>query len=248
MDIVKILQKQEFKDFYLLSKEIYDPASRFPYHSAISTNVTSNDVHSIKFYYGTYSKLIDLSKIEKYFPADNILKLYNIWDIHNLDNKGLSFCIKYYPKTDKFKYQIHCKVTTPLAFKQLQFSNFDCRYGIGIEDNESKSYINLKNNNDKVLVSKYFNIPELVFFDELEYCEFDDYSKVITSYNNQKTYLLRNYLLKKFAPHKDKYPMIYSSIDQLHVDNNLDLRNFGFYKDLDLYSLYFYMTYLYLFV
>jgi len=241
MDIIKILQKQEFKDFYCMSKSVFKGDSTFPYNSAISANVTKDKLHSVKFYFGTYQKMNDLSELEKFFSINDILHLYKIWDIDNIDNKGLSFCIKYYPNSNSFKYQIHCKVTTPLTFKNLSFSDKDCRYGVGIETGKTKNYINIKNNNDKVLVSKHFNIPELVFFDELEYCEFDNYSKVVTSYNNQKTYLLRNYLLKKFAAKKEEYPMIASAIDQLHVGYNYDLRNFGFYKDLDLYSLYFYL-------
>jgi len=242
VDIIEILQKQEFKDFYNTSKSVYKFTSEYPYHSAIAINTTSTEVHSIKFYFGTYCKLTDLSLLKHYFNLDDIQKLYEIWDLDNLDNKGLSFCIKYYPKTNTFKYQTHCKVKQQNSFKNLNFSNNSCRYGVGIEDGEIKNYINVTGANDKILISKFFKVPDLVFFDELEYCEFDNYSKVITSYNNQKTYLLRNYLLKNFASNKEQHPMITSSIDQMHVKKNLDLRNFGIYKDVGLYSMYFYLA------
>ena len=241
MDIIKILQKQEFKDFYNTSKTIYKFNSKFPYHSAIAVNSTSNEVHSIKFYYGTYSKIEDLSLLKGQFDINDIKKLYELWDIDNLDNKGLSFCIKYYPKNNEFKYQVHCKVRKQHSFNNIKFSNTNCRYGIGIEKGEIKNYINVTGINDKILVSKLFGVPDLVFFDELEYCELGDHCKVITSYNNQKTYLLRNYLLKNYASDKEKHHMIHSSIDQMHVKMNLDLRNFGIYKDAGLYSMYFYL-------
>jgi len=241
MDIVKTLQKQEFRDFYNLSKSIYVYDTDFPYHSAIAVNTTSDSIHSIKFYYGTYKKIQDLSVIEQYLNKEDISYLYNIWDTENLDNKGFSFCIKYYPQKNIFKYQIHCKVVTPLSFKNLTFSNNNCRYGIGIERGDKKNYINLKDSKDKILVSKFFNIPNLVFFDELEYCEFDNYCKVITSYNSNKKYVLRDFLINNYVKNKKKYPSVISTIDCLHENKRLALRNFGIYKDVDLYSLYFYL-------
>lgn len=237
MDIIEILQKPEFKNFYKMSKKIFTKSDKYDYHSAISTNIYKDKLYSLKFYFGTFNKFHDLSDLEKYFDKEDIISLYNVWDIENLDNKGLSFCIKYYPEKNEFKYQIHCKVKEKLNFKNVQLSHKDCRYGIGVEQKEKKCYTNLTNLIDKINVSKYFNIPDLVFFDEIEYCEFDQYSKVITCYSNTKRKCLDNLISQYY---NDKYPGISNAINVLNKEKNLHLKNIGFYKDLEMYSLYFY--------
>lgn len=232
MDIIEILHKDEFKKFYEMSKNIYKPGA-YKYHSAISINAIKEFIHSVKFYFGTYQKLDDVSLLTEQFKKADIDYLYNLWDIDNLDNKGLSFCIKYYPEKNKFKYQIHCKVRTINTFKNLIFSHNNCRYGIGIEDDDSKKYINVKGYEDKKLIGDFFNNIDLTFFDELEYCEFNNNSKVVTSYNNQKKYILDNFIKKHIND---------SKFNSVLLEKGLELRNIGIYRNIDLQSFYYYCS------
>jgi len=230
MGILEILHKDEFKTFYELSKNVYKPG-KFLYHSAISVNSVKETIHSIKFYFGTYQPVNDLATIDTLFKKEDIQYLYKIWDLDNLDNKGLSFCIKFYPEKNSFKYQIHCKTSIPNTFNNLSFSNENCRYGIGIESGERKNYINVTSYRDKTLISSFFNLTDLSFFDELEYCEFGEFSKVVTSFNNQKKYILDNFI--------KKHTYRYSFMNDLE-SKGLELRNIGLYKDVDLQSFYYY--------
>lgn len=232
MDISPIL-KPEFKEFYDFSKKIFVPNEQFKYKNCISLNFLFNHLHSVKLYFATFKKY-SKEEIGNYFNYDDLEKLYEIWDTSNLDNKGLSFCLKYYPYEKVFKKQIHCKVKVDLNFKNFTFSKKNCRYGIGLEAGGLKLYTNLKNKADKIDIAKFFNKPQLSFFDELEYCESIDGSKVIASFSGDDRELMCN-LIKE-----ESDPAVFSYLDELYKKFKIRPRNIGFYEMQELKSYYLY--------
>lgn len=232
MDISPIL-KPEFKEFYDFSKKIFVPNDQFKYKNCISLNFFNNNLYSIKLYFATFKKY-NRDEIGDYFDYNDLEKLYEIWDTSNLDNKGLSFCLKYYPKENCFKKQIHCKIKVNLTFRNFNFTNENCRYGVGIESGEIKLYTNLKNKADKINVAKYFNKPQLSFFDELEYCESYGNSKVIASFSGDDRDLMCN-LIKNESTQE-----VYSYLDTLFKDYKIRPRNIGFYDIQEVKSYYLY--------
>ncbi|NCX96344.1 MAG: hypothetical protein EBX41_08035 [Chitinophagia bacterium] len=233
MDIAYILQKPEFKELYDFSKKIFVPHEQFKYKNCISLNFFEKDIYSVKLYFATFFKC-NKDLIGDYFNYHQVDSLYNLWDIENLDNKGLSFCIKYYPAKDVFKKQIHCKTRIGLAFKNLAFTNNNCRYGIGVEDGEVKIYGNFKDRQDKIAISKYFNKPQLSFFEELEYCESKDSSKVIASYSSSDKELMCDLITK------ESLPEVYSFLNNIHTKYKIRARNIGFYNKHNIKSYYLY--------
>jgi len=234
MDIIKILQMSEFRSFYDLSLKIYKPVGKFKYHSAIALNFYNDQIYSVKFYFATFEPVDNTSILLPFFNESDLKYLYSVWDINNLDNKGLSYCIKYYPNKNQFKYQIHCKTQQINTFNNLQFSDNNCRYGLGIENGETKRYINVKSTPDKILLAKHFNHDDLVFFDELEYCEANDSAKVITSICKSRK-ILTSFLARKITSKN-----VLNIITDFSKQSNLELLNIGLYKDLNLTSYYFY--------
>ena len=234
MEAIRILQMPDFKAFHDLSLKIYKPVDKFKYHSAIALNFYKDELYSVKFYFATFLPLDDITVLAPFFKESDLKHLYSIWDRDNLDNKGLSYCIKYYPNTKKFKYQIHCKTQQINAFNNLQFSGQKCRYGIGVEDGESKKYINVTSTQDKLLLAKHFNQDDLVFFDELEYCEASDSSKVISSISKSRK------ILTSFFAKKVSSKSVHNLLTDFSEKTKLELLNVGVYRGIDLISYYFY--------
>ena len=233
MDVEQILHKTEFKEFYNYSRDIFTPHKNFKYKNCISVNYKDTEIHSVKLYFATFIPYLE--KDIRYFDYNKLKSLYSIWDTDNLDNKGLSFCIKYYPSSNQFKYQMHCKAKPAPAFSKLSFSNNNCRYGVGIENEQIKNYINLKDKKDKIEVARLFNMPYLSFFEELEYCELEsNVAKVIASYASKDKDKMC-VLIKKYTEEK-----IYKELDNLLNEYNIRARNIGFYSKGNVKSYYLY--------
>lgn len=234
MDLIKILQMPEFRSFYDLSLKIYKPVDEFKYHSAIALNFLEDKIYSVKFYFASFLPVENKNILNPHFNSDDVELLYSLWDRNNLDNKGLSYCIKYYPDKNQFRYQIHCKTKQINQFNNVKFSEANCRYGIGIENREIKKYINVKSTQDKVILAKHFNYDDLVFFDELEYCEANDSSKVITSICKSRK------ILTCFFARKITHKTVLNTLTEFSNKTKLELLNIGIYKDVALTSYYFY--------
>lgn len=245
IDLESLFKSTELFEAYSRYNAIWKRNPQFPYFNYFGINFDSDGILSVKFYFHVFADvayedadgfLPSLFDFNEYYPfADESYQL-------NSSQTGCAFELKFYNNGSTIKGfhlrlrsndETFDKIGPPMKIP-FKIKQFDLRPGIAFEYDAKtvlkKTYYYFDTQEYKDYFAKAFNLPVLSSASLIEYSESENFSKINTWYNDSVFHSTANLFLENQK----------NQIDLLCKKYALNVKIFGYYKDLSVKSVYFF--------